>query len=94
MTLIWSVAFILAAHESTRIAGSALAVLGILVAWARVYLGVHFPLDMAGALLVALASAGIVLPVRGIAAPLLMSALMPAHRRIFAPFIARGWVTE
>lgn len=94
VTLIWSVALMLLAPRATRIVGAALALLGVAVAWARVYLGVHFPLDMAGALLVALASAAIVQPASGTIAPALVRALMPAHRRIFAPFIARGWVTE
>jgi undecaprenyl-diphosphatase len=94
VTLIWSVALMLLAPRATRIPGAALALLGLPVAWARIYLGVHFPLDMAGALLVALASAGILLPASGTLVPLLLRALMPAHRRIFAPFIAKGWVTE
>lgn len=94
LALIWSVAWVLLLRRETRMAGSALALLGIPVAWARIFLGVHFPLDMAGALLVALAAAGIVLPVHGTVVPVLMRALTPVHRRIFAPFIARGWVTE
>ena len=94
VTLIWSVALMLLAPRATRVAGAALALLGVAVAWARVYLGVHFPLDMAGALFVALASAGIVLPASGTIAPLAMRAAIPVHRRIFAPLIARGWVTE
>jgi len=34
-------------------------VMGLLVAWSRIYLGVHWPSDMAGALLVALVAAPI-----------------------------------
>lgn len=49
LTLIWAVAFSLLLHQTTRRAGAALAMMGLPVAWARLYLGVHFPLDMAGA---------------------------------------------
>ncbi len=40
--------------------GALLVALGAGVAWSRVYLGVHFPFDMAGSLVVALASAAVV----------------------------------
>ncbi len=35
----------------------AVGVMGLIVAWARIYLGVHYPFDMAGAVLVSLAAA-------------------------------------
>ncbi|WP_343586455.1 undecaprenyl-diphosphatase, partial [Herbaspirillum sp.] len=38
-----------------RVPGLATLLLGIPVAWARIFLGVHFPLDMAGAVVVAAA---------------------------------------
>lgn len=57
LTLLWSVAFSLLIQRSPRGAGVALALLGLPMAWARIYLGVHFPLDMLGALAVAMLSA-------------------------------------
>lgn len=60
LTLIWGVACGLLLHRSTRLAGGMLALTGLPVAWARIYLGVHFPLDMLGAALVASGSAGLV----------------------------------
>lgn len=39
--------------NSRSIAGWAILMLGVCVAWARVFLGVHFPLDMVGAVAVA-----------------------------------------
>lgn len=53
LTLMWSVAFSLLLHPRLRWLGAVLALLGLPMAWARIYLGVHFPLDMVGAALVA-----------------------------------------
>jgi undecaprenyl-diphosphatase len=53
LTLWWSVAFTLAQWRACRTLGMVLGLLGVPVAWARIYLGVHFPLDMIGALLAA-----------------------------------------
>lgn len=50
----WTVSFSLITHSGLRAAGVLLGLLGIVIAWARIYLGVHFPLDMAGAAALAL----------------------------------------
>ncbi len=42
---------------SLRKLGVLILLLGALVGWARIYLGVHFPFDIAGSLLVSLISA-------------------------------------
>ena len=92
MTGIWSVAFSLLLHGKQRGAGLWLALLGLPVAWARIYLGIHFPLDMVGAALVAAASAAVL----HLVLPGLVSLLLPpvnaVYRWIFAPLIRRGWV--
>lgn len=49
LTLQWTVAAIFLLDRRTRPWGIALAVLGLPMAWARVYLGVHYPGDMLGA---------------------------------------------
>lgn len=56
LTLWWAVAFSLMAQRRSR-GAAALALLGVPIAWARVYLGVHFPFDMLGSLAVAALSA-------------------------------------
>lgn len=93
LTGIWGVAFSLMLHRKVRRAGVWLALLGVPVAWARIYLGVHFPLDMAGAALVAVAS----VLVLHLVVPGLVSLLLPVinavYRRVFGPLIRRGWAT-
>ena len=73
--------------------GWTIAALGVAVGWSRVYLGVHFPFDIAGALLVAIASSWAVFAVlnfQGLGARLLDS-LETGYRRLFAVPIGRGW---
>ncbi|QXL83221.1 phosphatase PAP2 family protein [Comamonas sp. NLF-1-9] len=93
LTGIWSVALSLCLHAPTRRAGLALLLLGLPVAWARIYLGVHFPLDMLGALLLALASALVLrLLLPGLGA-LALAPANAAYRRLFGPLIRRGWAS-
>ena len=62
LTLFTSVSLGLLLGGHRRIALATMAV-GLLVGWARIYVGLHFPLDMAGSLVVAAASAVLVMPV-------------------------------
>jgi undecaprenyl-diphosphatase len=48
-TFMFSLAIPLLLSEASRRWGSAVLLLGFAVAWSRIYLGVHFPLDMLGA---------------------------------------------
>ena len=48
-TLMFSLAIPLLCRTESRRWGAALLLLGFAVAWSRIYLGVHFPLDMLGA---------------------------------------------
>ena len=58
-TFLWSLGFALIATRAARSWGVLVCLCGLLVAWARVYLGLHFPIDMAASLLVGLAGGGI-----------------------------------
>lgn len=60
LTLFWSVTLSFCAQRWARAIGIALAILGLPMAWARIYVGVHFPLDILGAFLVAATSAWVV----------------------------------
>lgn len=60
MTLILATGFPLWLMATTRATGAVIVLLSVFVAWSRIYLGVHFPFDMVGALVVSLCSALIV----------------------------------
>lgn len=89
-----AVAFSLALQRGPRIAGVALALLGVPIAWARIYLGVHFPFDMLGAGAVAAICAWLTLrEARWYLVPSYQLAT-GIHRRLFGGLIALGWVRE
>jgi len=94
-TSMFSVALALAfgpLREARRF-GIALLALGVVVAWARVFLGVHWPLDMAGALVTSSVAALLVNTRTGQAlAALVVPQMQVVYRRVLAKPIARGWL--
>lgn len=72
--------------------GAAMIVGGVAVAWARIFLGVHFPLDMIGAVCVAAVVHTAIAPLwRRAGAPVTRLAVI-AHRRLLAAPIRYGWL--
>ena len=94
LTLLWAVAISLIARQTTCRAGWALAAMGLPLAWARVYLGLHWPLDMIGAACVAFGSAWFVRrQERRLIAPA-MPLLLSVYRRLCSGPIRSGWVRQ
>ena len=94
LTLQWAVAFSFLMHRSPRMVGLALALLGLPVAWARIYLGVHFPLDMVGAALVAGLGAWLAFREMRVYLPATYSLALSVHRVLFGKLIQIGWVRK
>ncbi|AUX89923.1 phosphatase PAP2 family protein [Acinetobacter sp. ACNIH1] len=63
-----------------------------LVAWSRVYVGIHFPIDMVGALLIALAVNLAGLPLWWKYENKIMSFIFSIHQFLFKPFIRMRWI--
>ena len=92
-TIMLTMAFSLLLHAGTRRIGRYLLLLTLPVAWARVFLGVHFPQDMLGALVLAAAMATLVGASRSwLILPFYHRVAMRLYRILFAPLIRRGWV--
>lgn len=69
-------------------------IIGLCVAWARVFLGVHFPMDMLGAFGVACLSYVVLSPAWRKAGDNLTEALEWLYRKVMARPIAWGWVVR
>jgi len=74
--------------------GALMLLTGLAVAWARVFVGVHFPLDMAGAVIIACAAFVIVMPLWSRAGESLTRALIAVYRKVLAWPIAQGWIAQ
>ncbi|MBP6719056.1 MAG: phosphatase PAP2 family protein [Rhodoferax sp.] len=92
LTLQWCVAFSFLMHQRLRAVGALLALLGLPMAWARIYLGVHFPLDMVGAALVAGLSASLCFRQQHWFMATVYRGATRLYHQLFAIPIRRGWV--
>ncbi|CAJ0813714.1 undecaprenyl-diphosphatase [Ralstonia flaminis] len=95
LTVWWTVAFSLMWDARLRRVGVWLALLGLPMAWARIYLGVHYPFDMLGAAGVATLSAwlGSGRVAHTLSEPLHRLGLA-VHGVVLAPCVRRGWVRK
>ncbi|KQQ88602.1 phosphatase PAP2 family protein [Massilia sp. Leaf139] len=88
-----ALALMLSRLREARRFGALLLALGVVVAWARVFLGVHWPLDMVCAFLVSTLAALLLYTRAGqVPAALLVAAMQAVYRRVLAAPIARGWL--
>jgi undecaprenyl-diphosphatase len=88
-----ALALMLSQLREVRRFGLVLLALGVIVAWARVFLGVHWPLDMIAAFVVSACAAILVETRAGQALAAALVLMMQAvYRRVLATPIARGWI--
>lgn len=78
--------------SAQRKLGIFLLVMAWLVAWSRVYLGVHFPLDMLGAFLLAFALNFFGLKLWNLYKDKIMQWALTLHFYLFKPLIQKGYI--
>lgn len=94
VTLLCAVGLVLVMHRGTRFTGTVALVFAMLTAWARVYLGVHFPLDMVGAVTMAILALLVFRPFQCVSNRYLLAVLEYGYRRLFARWIEYGWINR
>ncbi|MDR3097200.1 MAG: phosphatase PAP2 family protein [Paraburkholderia sp.] len=65
---------------------------GVAIAWSRVFLGVHFPLDMIGALVVSCLAYAVVAPLWNACGTAFMQFAVRLYRMLLAAPIRHGWL--
>ncbi len=65
---------------------------GAAVAWARVFLGVHFPLDMLGAVGIACGAFAVVMPIWSKTGSTMTRLSEQLYRKVLARLISSGWI--
>ena len=78
--------------SAQRKLGGFLLIMAWLVAWSRVYLGVHFPLDMLGAFLLACALNFFGLKLWNLYKDKIMQWVLTIHFYLFKPLIQKGYI--
>ena len=78
--------------SAQRKLGVLLLIMAWLVAWSRVYLGVHFPLDMLGAFLLAFALNFFGLKLWNLYKEKIMQWALTIHFYLFKPLIQKGYI--
>ena len=91
MTVLASIGLTLLFGGAFRLA-AAIWTAGIAVAWARVFLGVHFPLDMVGAVVVASAAHAVISPLWRKVGDAVTHTIEQMYRTVLAHPIAAGWI--
>lgn len=91
-TLMAAVGTSLLMRRQSRLLGCALLVCWFPMAWARVYLGVHFPADLVGAALVGAGAAVAVQRFDRVTVGPAYGPIKQVYRRVLRPLITRGWI--
>jgi undecaprenyl-diphosphatase len=66
--------------------------IGVAAAWTRVFLGVHFPLDIVGAVAVACVAYALIVPLWRLAGTPVTRSAIVLYRKLLARPIALGWL--
>jgi undecaprenyl-diphosphatase len=91
VTVLSGVALTLLLGGARRLGGLTL-LAGVAVAWARVFVGVHFPLDMLGAAAVACLAYALIAPLWHLAGSAVTRGTIVVYRKLLALPIDLGWL--
>lgn len=93
-TVMFTTALVFLVRRGTRALGAMFLPLAAIVAWARIYLGVHFPLDMLGALFIAIWMTAVIVSQEERLVRHIQPVAELIYRKTFAPLIRQRWVKD
>jgi undecaprenyl-diphosphatase len=79
--------------DGMRRYGVVILLAGLAVAWARIFIGLHFPLDMAGAVGVAVVASLLIAPLWRLFGAHVTRGAIALYRKLLAWPIGRGWLS-
>ncbi|MHB1947881.1 MAG: undecaprenyl-diphosphatase [Gammaproteobacteria bacterium] len=91
-TVLFTISLVFLLRPRMRILGITMLLLTLWVAWARIYVGVHFPFDMFGSLIVSIISAGIVISQSYFIEHYLFPSVEYIYQKVFSKAIKFKWV--
>lgn len=92
MTALCAISFILLWEKPRSIISIFLLLIALIVGWARIYVGIHFPFDMIGAVIIALLSSATTIYFSPLIKLYAFPKVQHIYRLIFSGFIRRKWV--
>lgn len=93
LAIFFSISLCLIRGAAPRL-GVVVLIAGAIVAWARVFVGVHFPIDMVGSIFVTLAVYLAITPLWRHYGPAITAQFERLYRRVLALPISAGWLRE
>jgi undecaprenyl-diphosphatase len=94
VTFMWAVGLSFLIQAGMRLSGVIILLLSISVGWARVYLGIHYPFDILGAIFIA----SLVVNILSFVRPFIDKYILPLadwiYKRIFSKAITLRWINE
>lgn len=74
------------------VAGAGILAMSLVMAWARIFLGIHYPMDMAGAIAVSAGVASVFFPIWKRRGGRVTTGVQELYRWLFAAPIRRNWL--
>ena len=91
-TILFTMSLVFILRNGMRAFGTIMLLLTFWVAWARIYVGIHFPLDMFGSLIVSVVSSMIFINHSYFIERYLFPKVIYAYQRIFSKPIRLNWI--
>jgi len=91
-TVLFTISLVFLLRNGMRMLGLMMLLLALWVAWARIYVGFHFPFDMFGSLMVSIVSAGILISQSHFIEHYLFPSVEYIYQKIFSKAIRLKWV--